>query len=146
MVPNILKLLVSLDRALETVFLQLYANNLSRSYRCNPADACADSEIQITTMVILLLGGIFLAIGSLLFPDYLSVFVNGGGPSVAILVAMTVGIAYCVHLRFGRFERAPERAKVYQSVRSRMRARALFWSIAFGWLAIAIVTLAHKHL
>jgi hypothetical protein len=141
-----MKLLFSLNKALEIIFLQFYTKNLSRSYRSTPADACADSEIQMTTMIILLLGGLFLVAGSLLFPRYLQSFVNGGNSSIVVLVVLTAGVAYSVHLRFGRFERTPDRAQPYRSARSRLWTQTLFWSFGIGWLVIAIVTLAHKRL
>src|SRR5579883_1568731 len=127
---------------LKSVFLHLYAANLSRSYRNSPADACADSEIQITTMILLLLGGGFLAAGALFFPSFLQRFVNGGSASIGVLVALTVAVAYVVHACFGKYEKEPHLAYAYNSPKTRIKARALFWGFAVCWVLIAILALA----
>jgi hypothetical protein len=139
-----MRVLGTLGKALESMFLRIYAKNLSRSFRGEPANACTDSEIQMTTMILLSVGALFLIVGSLLFPNYLRQFVNGGSSSIAVLLVMTIGVAFSVHARFGRFERTPQLAQAYKSPKSRLGARLAYWAIGLAWLVIAILTLAHK--
>ena len=123
---------------MECLFLRIYAKNLSRSYRSEPANACADTEIAVTTLIILLVSGLFLIAGSALFPHYLRLFVNGGGSSVAVIAVLVVGIAYSVHVRFGRFEHTPELAQMYRLARSRLWAQVLFWFFPYHSIFIYI--------
>jgi hypothetical protein len=108
-----------LFRTLDNLFLRLYAKNLARSFRNDPENACADSEIQMTTIILLSFGAIFLITGVIFFPSNLASFISGGGSSVGVLLALTVAIAVGVHKRFGRFEDTPELTLQYNSARQR---------------------------
>jgi hypothetical protein len=139
-----MRLLRTLNRFLEVLFLRLYARNLSRSYRREPENACADSEIQLTTIILLSFGALFLILGTLLFPSYLGSFINGGTSSIGVLIVLTVVIAVGVHKRFGRFKEAPELAQQYVDARQRRWALYLYWAFGIGWLVIAVLTLVHR--
>jgi hypothetical protein len=104
-----------IDRALEALFLRLYARNLRRSYRSEPANACSDSEIQLSIMLAVGIGTVFLIVGSILFPGYLRKMVNGGDLMCGAIIAVTVGIVFGVRRRFGDYEKKPEAALKFNS-------------------------------
>jgi hypothetical protein len=86
-----------LDRALEKLFLRIYAKNLNRSYRSDPANACNDTEIQVTTMFLILLLAFFVIAGSIFFPASLTLFLNSCDLKYGVLIAVTIAVAYGVH-------------------------------------------------
>jgi len=75
--PN-MRALEMLDRALESWFLRIYAKNLKKSYRNEPENACTDAEIQLSTMLLMVIGIVFLILGAIFFPIYLRKFFSGG--------------------------------------------------------------------
>ena len=101
-----------LDQALESLFLRIYARNLGKSYRAEPANACTDAEIQISTMLLMLIGIIFLIFGAILFPSYIGGFFAGGDGIYFAVIALGMAVVIGVHKRFGRYERSPELAAI----------------------------------
>jgi hypothetical protein len=129
--------LKSVNRKLDALFLRLYANNLARSFRSDPANACADSEIQMTTAVLIVMFSVFLIAGSLAFPVFLRAFLSGGDASYAVLIASTIAVAYWTHKRFGGYELTPELANEYATKQSKRWSVIGYWSIMVGFLVIA---------
>lgn len=133
----------AIERRLDTLFLRLYARNLARSYRSDPANACADAEIQLTTMVLIVLLTVFLIAGTIAFPDYLSIFLNSGDSIGGVCIALTIGIAYGTHKRFGGYERTPELARDYATAKSHRWSIIVYWSVMVGFVVIAWTMLRH---
>jgi hypothetical protein len=131
----------SVVSALDGLFLRLYAKNLLRSYRNDPASACTDTEIQMSTIILLAIGGCVMIIGALVAPGLLRKLFAGGTVPVAAVLVMTVAVVNVVHRRFVRFERAPEMSLVFQTPQHTRTATLIFWGVAVGWLVIMIVTL-----
>jgi len=80
------------DRGLEYLFLRLYAKNLARSFRSEPENASTDTEIQVSTMVVMAIFAIVLMVSSVLFPVYLQKLINGGDWSIALLIVVVVAL------------------------------------------------------
>jgi len=133
----------NLDRTLDTLFLRLYAKNLTRSFRAEPENACADTEIQLSTMLLLTIGALVLLFGTLLFPEYLLKALNGGNWTIAFLAVLTAIVAYSVHKRFGKYEKTPEMALQYRTPENRRWSRMLFWSVPIALLVVMLLTLLH---
>jgi len=131
------------NRALEYLFLRLYAKNLSRSTRGDPANACDDSEIQMTTILMLALGGLALITGALFFPNSMLRWLKARNPMLGSLLVATVIVAFAVHRRFGGYEQVPELARKFQSQRNNRWASIIFWSVIGGWLLVALLTIQH---
>jgi uncharacterized Tic20 family protein len=131
------------DRTLDTLFLRLYAKNLSRSSRGEPENACTDSEIQLSTMLLVLIGAVILIAGSLFFPAYLLKLVHGGNWAVTFLITLTLGVTYWVHRRFGGYKRTPELAGAYRTRENHRWSVIAFWSTLIGWLLVMVVALGH---
>lgn len=134
---------VRLDRALDALFLRLYAKNLGRSSRGEPENACTDTEIQVSTMLLLAIGAAILIVGSVFFPSYLLMLVHGGNWAIAFLVALTVAVVYWVHKRFGGYQRTPELARQYLTPQNRRWSLIAFWSVMVGWLIVMMLALGH---
>jgi hypothetical protein len=117
---------------------------MARSYRSDPANACTDAEIQITTMVLIVLLTVFLIGGSIAFPVYLRKFLNGGDSMYGVLIALTIGIAYGTHKRFGGYEFTPELARDYATAKSHRWSIIVYWSVMIGFLVIAWTMLGHR--
>jgi hypothetical protein len=132
-----------LDRTLNALFLRLYAKNLSRSTRSEPEQACTDTEIQISTMLLLLIGAVILVAGSLLFPAYLVALMNGGRWAIAFLITLSLAVSYWVHKRFGAYERTPELARAHSTPGHIRWSDRLFWGTVIGWLVVMMVSLRH---
>ena len=132
-----------LNRALEYLFLRLYAKNLSRSTRGDPANACADTEIQVSTILILALGMLALIIGSLFFPSSMLQWLRGRDQMLGSLIGVTLIVAFAVHRRFGGYEQEPELARKFQSRRNNRWASILFWSAIGGWLIVTLLTIQY---
>lgn len=133
----------NLDRGLDYLFLRLYAKNLARSFRSEPENASSDTEIQISTMILMAIFAIVLIVGSLLFPGYLRRIINGGNSSIALLVAVVVVVVYGVHKRFGSYQSMPELAREAHGSQNHRRSTLIYWSVMVGWLIVAILTLGH---
>jgi hypothetical protein len=132
-----------LNRALELVFLRLYAKNLSRSSRSDPANACSDTEIQMSTILILAGGLLVLLIGSLLFPEVLLGWLQARDPMFGFLLILTIVIAFLVHLRFGKYELSPELAEKYKTAASNRWTTIVFWSGMGSFLLVTLLAIQH---
>lgn len=132
-----------LNRTLDLIFLRLYANNLSRSNRGDPANACSDTEIQMTTILILAVGLLVLLIGSLLFPELLRSWIRARDPMFGFLLILTIAIAFLVHLRFGKYERSPELAGKYRTAASNRWTTIVFWSGMGTYLLVTLLAIQH---
>ena len=62
-----MKQVSALGRVVDDLFLRLYAKNLSRKYR----GACADTEIQMSTLLLLSFSACLLILGALFAPTLL---------------------------------------------------------------------------
>src|ERR1700687_1407079 len=96
------------DRGLEYLFLRLYAKNLARSFRSEPENASTDTEIQVSTIVVMAIFAVVLILGSVLFPVYLQRLISGGDWSIALLTVVVVAVVYGIHRRFGSYQDTPE--------------------------------------
>jgi hypothetical protein len=133
------------DRGLEYLFLRLYAKNLARPFRSEPENASTDTEIQVSTIVVMAIFAIVLIVGSVLFPVYLRRLINGGDSSIALLIVVVLAVVYGIHRRFGRYQDTPELARQAYGSRDHKRSSIIYWSVMIGWLIVAILTLGHFH-
>lgn len=133
------------DRGLEYLFLRLYAKNLARSFRSEPDNASTDTEIQVSTIVVMAIFAIVLIMGSVLFPVYLRKLINGGDWSIGLLIVVVLTVVYGIHRRFGSYQDAPELARQTYGSRDHRRSSLIYWSVMVGWLIVAILTLGHFH-
>jgi hypothetical protein len=133
------------DHGLEYLFLRLYAKNLARSYRSEPENASTDTEIQVSTMVLLAIFAIVLIVGSVLFPGYLQRLVNGGDWSIALLMVVVLAVVYGIHRRFGSYQDMPELARQAHGSQDHRRSSLIYWSVIIGWLIVVILTLGRFH-
>jgi hypothetical protein len=133
------------DRGLEYLFLRLYAKNLARSFRSEPENASSDTEIQVSTIVVLAIFAVVLIIGSALFPAYLRRLINGGDWSIALLITVVLAVVYGIHRRFGSYQNTPELASHAHGASDHRMSSLIYWSVMIGWLIVAILTLGHFH-
>jgi hypothetical protein len=102
-----------LDHALESLFLRIYAKNLRKSYRNDPENACTDAEIQLSTMLLMVIGISFLILGAVFFPTYLRSFFSGGDGMYIAVITLGIVVVYGVHKRFGGYALNAESARRY---------------------------------
>jgi hypothetical protein len=133
-----------LDQKLDVLFLRIYAKNLNRSYRSDPANACTDTEIQMSTIILITALALFLIMGSILFPASLTLFLNSRDLKYGVLIAFTIAVAYGVHKRFGRYENSPELARRYDTAKSHRWSQIAYWAVMVGFLLIALTVLRHR--
>ena len=131
------------DQALDHLFLRLYAKNLARSFRGEPENACADAEIQLSTILLLTIGALILIIGSLLFPQVLTMLFRDQHWSIGFLVAITLAVVIGVHRRFGRYAKAPHLAEPYRTQKNSRWSFLLFWSVLVIWVIVTLMTVGH---
>ena len=131
-----------IDRVLENLFLRMYARNLRRTYRSEPAYACVDAEIQVSTILLTAIGSIFLVIGGIYFPVVLRKIVNGSDAMYGTLIAVSVMVSCGVHWRFASFEKMSEAARQFISSSSSRRSSLIFWEALVGMLLIMIIVFA----
>ena len=135
----------TLDRGLEYLFLRLYAKNLARSYRSEPENASTDTEIQVSTIVLMVIFAIVLIVGSMLFPEYLRRLINAGDWSIALLIVTVLAVVYGMHRRFGSYQDTPELARQAHGSRDHRQSSLIYWSVMVVWLLVTILTLGHFH-
>jgi hypothetical protein len=129
---------------LDKLFLRFYAKNLNRSYRSDPGNACNDTEIQFTTMILIIIVALFFVVASVFFPTLLALFLNSRDLKYGVLIALTIAVAYGVHKRFGRFEYSPELARPYYTVKNHRWSMIAYWSVMLGFLVVALMFLGHR--
>jgi len=132
-----------LNRTLDALFLRLYAKNLSRSRRSDPANACSDTEIQMSTILILAVALLVLLIGSLLTPAVLLSWIHARDPMFGFLFVVTLVIASWVHWRFGKYERSPELAANFRTAEGNRWTTIVFWSGMGTFLVVTLLAIRH---
>jgi hypothetical protein len=132
-----------LDQKLEILFLRIYAKNLNRSYRSDPANACSDAEIQMSSIILIVAFALFLTVGSIVIPVSLTLFLNSSDLKYGALIAVVIAVAYGVHKRFGRFEYSPEIARRYDTAKDHRWAQIGYWGVMVGFLIVAVIVLGH---
>jgi hypothetical protein len=133
------------NRALDKLFLRIYAKNLKRSYRSDPANACNDAEIQVTTMLLIAILAFFCIVGSIFFPVSFALFLNSRDLKYGVLIALTIAVAYGVHKQFGSYENSPELARKYDTVKNHRWSMIAYWSVMVGFLFVVLVFLRYRH-
>jgi hypothetical protein len=133
-----------IDRQWEAAFLRMYAKNLNRSYRNDPANACSDAQIQMSTTLLMAIFILFLLAGSMLFPIYLREFFRSGNFMYGSLIAIGLFVIFGVQWRFGRYERTPESARPYISKHNSRWSLAIYWSVMILSLVVIWIVLAPK--
>lgn len=133
------------DRGFEDLFLRLYAKNLARSFRSEPENASTDTEIQVSTIVLMAIFAIALIVGSVLPPEYLRRLISGGELSIGLLLVVVFAVVYGIHRRFGSYQDTPELARQAHGSQDHRRSSLIYWSVIIGWLIVAILTLGHFH-
>ena len=126
-----------LNRLLEDLYLRAYAKNLARSYRSDPVNAASDTQIQISTLILIVTFILFLAGSSLFFPDFLQRFFRGGDLMHGILLAVTLAVVAAVNWRFKGYEQTPELTHPYATLKSRRWSSLSFWGVMALFLVVA---------
>jgi hypothetical protein len=132
-----------LNSILDTLFIRLYAKNLSRSTRSDPANACSDTEIQMSTILTLAAALLVLLIGSLLSPGVLLSWIHARDPMFGFLFVVTLVIAFWVHWRFGKYKRSPELAATFLTVEGNRWTTIVFWSGMGTFLLVTLLAIRH---
>ncbi len=125
-----------LDHALESCFLRLYAKNLKKSYRNAPENACTDAEIQLSTMLLMVIGIVFLFVGALFFPTYMRNLFSGGDGMYVAVTALGIAVVYGVHKRFGGYVLKAEVARQFISKQNSRWSLVIYWAVIIGSIVI----------
>jgi hypothetical protein len=139
-----MRALEMLDRALESWFLRIYAKNLKKSYRNEPENACTDAEIQLSTMLLMVIGIVFLILGAIFFPIYLRKFFSGGDGMYIGVIALGIAVVYGVHKRFGGYVLKTESARRYVSSRNSRGSLIIYWLVMIGSIVIIWAVFWHR--
>ena len=130
---------------LDKLFLRFYAKNLNRSYRSDPGNACNDTEIQFTTMILIVGSALFFVVASIVFPVSLALFLNSRDLKYAVLIGLTIAVAYGVHKAVRQIRiLAPELARRYDTVSNHRWSTMGYWSVRVGFLIVVLVFLGHR--
>ena len=130
-----------LNEMLEGLYLRAYAKNLARSYRSDPANAASDAQIQISTMILIVIFILFLIGSSLFYPAFLQRFFQGGDLMYGALIGVTLAVVVAVNWRFKGYDQTPEMTRPYATLRSHRWSLISFWGVMLAFLFIAWIFL-----
>jgi hypothetical protein len=134
-----------LDRGIESLFLRAYAKNLGRRYRNDAANAASDAQIQTSTMI--LIGGfaVFIIVGSLCFPAFLGRFLKGGDLMYGSMIGVGLVVVFGINWRFKGYEKTPELARRYATLKSRRGSLVWYWAVMLGFVLTIFIFLRQSH-
>ena len=141
-----MKFLKILNRWLDSLFLRIYAMNMNRSYRSEPDNACTDAEIQMSTMLLMGIGILFLILGAVFFPIYLRFFFSNQDQIYISIILIGIAVVCGVHKRFGGYSTTPEAARPYVSKYNSRRSLTIYWLVMIASMVVIWAVLRHKQI
>jgi hypothetical protein len=118
------------------IFLRLYARNLTRSRRADPAAACSDAIMQTGMFVALPAISTGWVVATLLWPAFSGHVKRLDATFLVPSVGLALLIAYFVNSQFRGYSRDPGAADPYLT-RSRTLTRFLFILLPVSWTVLA---------